>query len=547
MDLPEQSLDAWRAALDCGDWTSLDLCEEFLRRIRELDAAGPGLRSVIEINPDALEIAAALDAERRERGARGPWHGVPVMVKDSLDTGDRMLTTAGSLALVGNRARRDACVVRRLRDAGAVLLAKTNMSEWGYMRSTRACSGWSSRGGQTRNPYVLDRSPLGSSSGSAVAVAANLCVASIGAEVDGSIVRPASANGIVGLKPSVGLVSRRGVIGVAEPQDTAGPMGRCVADVAALLNAVAGTDPDDPATASADARRPGDYRDALRPDALRGSRLGVARECFSDHEGTRAVIEGALETLRRLGAEIIDPVRATTLPFFGPLELELFQYGIKANIDAYLAEHPGALVRDFGELIEYNRRHAAEVMPTSSRSSSSWRAGREPGTMRAAGTSAASCAAWPGPKESTGRSPSSASTPSSRPPKALRPSRSTPSSETTSCPSAAPRRRPWRATRTCRYPPDSSTSCPWDSPSSAGPSRRRSCSATPSPSSAPPRRGKRRASCRAFRRLLHDLRFGPSGGSSSAPQGSSARVAGVFGGMAKRSRRASSGSLAISK
>jgi len=363
MDLPRQSIHGWQQAFDRGEWTSVGLCESFLRRISEIDAAGPALRSVIETNPEALEIAAALDAERRERGPRGPLHGVPIAVKDSLDTADRMMTTAGSMALVGNHARRDAFVVRRLREAGAVLLAKTNMSEWGYMRSTRACSGWSSRGGQTRNPHVLDRSPLGSSSGSAAAVAANLCVASLGAEVDGSIVRPASANGVVGLKPTVGLASRRGVIGVAEPQDTVGPMAWCVADAAVILNVIAGTDPEDPATAEADGRRARDYCDALRPDALRGARLGVARECFSNHEGTCSVIEEALDTLRRLGAEIVDPVRASSLPFFGPLELELFQYGVKANIDAYLADHPGARVRDFDELIEYNRRHAVELMP----------------------------------------------------------------------------------------------------------------------------------------------------------------------------------------
>lgn len=363
MDPPERSIDGWQGALDREEWTSAGLCEQFLRRISDLDSAGPTLRSVIETNPEALEIAAALDTERRDRGTRGPLHGIPIMVKDSLDTADRMMTTAGSLALVGNHARRDAFVIQRLRQAGAVLLAKTNMSEWGYMRSTRACSGWSSRGGQTRNPYVLDRSPLGSSSGSAAAVAANLCVASIGAEVDGSIVRPASANGIVGVKPTVGLASRRGVIGVADPQDTVGPMVRCVADAAVILNVIAGSDSEDPATAAADGRRARDYRDALQPDALRGARLGVARECFSNHEGTRGVIEEALDELRRLGAEIVDPVRASSLPFFGPLELELYQYGIKANIDAYLADHPGAEVRTFDELIEYNRRHAAEVMP----------------------------------------------------------------------------------------------------------------------------------------------------------------------------------------
>jgi amidase len=363
MELPEQSLAEWQRAFDRGEWTAAELCQQFLHRIDRLDSTGPVLRSVIDTNPDALQIAAALDDERRNRGPRGPLHGVPVVVKDSVDTADRMMTTGGSLALVGNYAPHDAFVVGRLREAGAVLLAKTNMSEWGYMRSTRACSGWSSRGGQTRNPYVLDRSPLGSSSGSAVAVAANLCVAAIGAEVDGSIVRPASANGIVGLKPTIGLVSRRGVIGVAEPQDTAGPMARCVADVATMMNILSGTDPDDPATAVADERRPTDFCGALRPDALAGARLGVARECFSSHESTARVIECAIDTLKNLGAEIIDPVQASTLPFFGPLELELFQYGIKENINAYLSAHSGAKVANFDELVEFNRRHAADVMP----------------------------------------------------------------------------------------------------------------------------------------------------------------------------------------
>lgn len=363
MDLPEQSINEWQKSLDSDEWTSSMLCERLLHRIELIDVSGPTLRSVIEVNPDALSIASSLDEERSSQGARGPLHGVPIVVKDSIDSGDRMMTTGGSLALSGNYAERDAEVVRRLREAGAVLLAKTNMSEWGYMRSSRACSGWSSRGGQTRNPYVLDRSPLGSSSGSGVAVAANLCVVAIGAEVDGSIVRPASANGIVGLKPTVGLVSRCGVMGVAEPQDTVGPMARSVADVATVMNVIAGTDPEDVATADADTQRPVDYCAALQPDALRGARLGVARECFSDHEGTRAVIEQAIDTLKQLGAEIVDPIHATTLPFFGPLELELFQFGIKANINAYLADHPKSRVRNFDELVEFNRKHAAEVMP----------------------------------------------------------------------------------------------------------------------------------------------------------------------------------------
>ena len=340
-----------QAAYTQGDSTALEMCRACLTRIAAIDAAGPTLRAVIELNPDAEAIAAALDQERQQQGPRGPLHGVPVLVKDSLDTADRMQTTAGSLALVGNIATRDAAVVASLRSAGAVLLGKTNMSEWGYMRSTRACSGWSSRGGQVRNPYVLDRSPLGSSSGSAVAVAAGLAVAAIGAEVDGSIVRPASSNAVVGLKPTVGLISRAGGIGVAVQQDTAGPMARSVADVALLLNAIA------------DGQREPDYSAFLVADALQGARLGVARECFGQHEGTDAVIEAAIRQLQALGAEIIDPVRASALPFFGELELELSRYGVKDSLNRYLADHPGARVRSLQELIHFNRDHAATVMP----------------------------------------------------------------------------------------------------------------------------------------------------------------------------------------
>jgi amidase len=363
MDLPEYYIAELQACFDQGKWTAATLCEAFLQRIATIDHAGPKLRAVIEINPDALAIAAALDQERRAKGPRGPLHGVPMLVKDSIDTADRMMTTAGSLALEGNIAPRDAFVIQKLREAGVVLLGKTNMSEWGYMRSTRACSGWSSRGGQTRNPYVLDRSPLGSSSGSAVAVAANLCTAALGAEVDGSIVRPASTNSIVGLKPTVGLVSRAGIIGVAGPQDTAGPMGRCVADVAVILTAIAGYDPDDPATHEVTNRNTLDYCSFLDAEALKGARLGVARECFSNHEGTNAVMENAIAQIKALGAEIIDPVQGSELPFFGELELELFRYGLKDSLNRYLAGHPAARVRNLQELIRFNLDHAARVMP----------------------------------------------------------------------------------------------------------------------------------------------------------------------------------------
>nr|MCH9736340.1 amidase [Actinomycetes bacterium] len=363
MDVPEFTIAEFQTANERGEWGAADLVESYLRRVSEIDRSGPMLRSVIELNPDALAIAERLDEERRQHRTRGPLHGVPVVVKDSIDTGDTMMTTAGSLALEGNVASRDAFVVMKLRKAGAVIFGKTNMSEWGYMRSTRPCSGWSSRGGQVRNPYVLDRSPLGSSSGSAVAVAANLCVGAIGAEVDGSIVRPASSNSVVGLKPTVGLLSRTGMIGVAAPQDTAGPMARTVTDVATLLTALTGYDESDPPTRSGAEHAVADYRRFLDPGSLKGARLGVARECFGQHEGTDALIEDAIDRLAELGAEIVDPVRASSLPFFGELETELLCYGLKANLDAYLAGHPRSGVRSLDDLVRFNEENADRVMP----------------------------------------------------------------------------------------------------------------------------------------------------------------------------------------
>jgi amidase len=362
-DLPEYTIAKLQELYDSSEWTVVAICQAFLTRISEIDQAGPSLRSVMEINPDALSIAAELDEERRRKGPRGALHGVPILIKDSIDTADRMMTTAGSLALEGNIAPRDAFVVQKLREAGAVLLGKTNMSEWGYLRSTRGCSGWSSRGGQTRNPYVLDRSPSGSSSGSAVAVAANLCTAAIGAEVDGSIVHPCSTDGIVGLKPTVGLVSRAGIIGVAAPQDTGGPMARCVADLATVLTALTGYDPGDPITSESVGRMAHDYQAFLDPNGLQGARLGVARNYFGHHEGTDAVMETAIGILKTLGAELIDPVDLSTIPLFGESEMELFMYELKAGLNRYLADHPKARVRSLDELITFNRTHAERVMP----------------------------------------------------------------------------------------------------------------------------------------------------------------------------------------
>ena len=340
-----------------------DVAEAYVGRINEIDRSGPCLRAVVELNPDFLQDAKRCDEQLASGENPGPLCGVPLLVKDSIDTADGTQTMGGSLALAGNYAERDAFTIERLRKAGAIVMGKTNMSEWGYMRSTRACSGWSSRGGQTRNPYVLDRSPLGSSSGSAVAVAANLCMGAIGAEVDGSIVRPASSNGIVGLKPTVGLLSRSGVIGVASPQDTVGPMARTVTDVAKILSCMMGEDPRDPVTHHGEARREIDYAARLETTALQGVRLGVAREHFGDHEGTDRVIEEAIAALRDLGAVIVDPVRASRLPMFGQEELTLFRYELKVSLNRYLAEHPKIQVRNLDELIEFNRQNAETVMP----------------------------------------------------------------------------------------------------------------------------------------------------------------------------------------
>jgi amidase len=362
MDLVDLGIADLQERLAAGAATSEEAVAAFLERIEALDRNGPTLRSVIETNPDALAIAADLDRERRERGARGPLHGIPILVKDNLDTGDAMMTTAGSLALLGHRAEHDAAVVGRLRAAGAVLLGKTNLSEWANFRSTRSASGWSSRGGQTRNPYALDRSPCGSSSGSGAAVAAHFATAAIGTETDGSVVCPAATNGIVGLKPTVGLVSRAGIIPISTSQDTAGPMTRTVEDAALVLSAIAGSDGRDAATSGADAHVQ-DYRAALRDDALRGARIGVVRALFGRHEGCDAVAERALEVLREGGAILVDDVDLGGALRLRERELDVLLYEFRTGLDAYLAAHPGAPVRSLEELVAFNEAHAGSVMP----------------------------------------------------------------------------------------------------------------------------------------------------------------------------------------
>jgi len=344
-----------------GEINAVDLCQSFLSRIETIDRSGPTLNSVLEVNPDAVTLAD--DCSRNADASSRPLNGIPILVKDSIDTADGTSTSAGSVAMVGNMAPRDAFVVDRLRKAGAVILGKANMTEWSYMRSARTCSGWSSRGGQIRNPHVLDRTPSGSSGGSAVAVAAGLCLGALGAEVDGSIVRPASANGIVGIKPTVGLVSRTGVMPVAEPQDTAGPMARTVSDVALLLSVLAGPDPEDPATNAKERPAEADFTRFLKRDALRGARIGVARDMMGTHEGVDKVVEAAIDTLRDLGAIIIDPAIGAWTPFFGEAETELCLYGFKDGINRYFASHPHSPMKSLEDVIAFNRANAEQVMP----------------------------------------------------------------------------------------------------------------------------------------------------------------------------------------
>jgi len=353
-----------QAAMTRGEATAVSLAERYLDRVDQIDRAGPALNAVIEVNPDALALAAALDAERAGGRLRGPLHGVPVMLKDNIDTGDRMTTTAGSLALEGSIAPHDSFVATRLRDAGAVILAKTNLSEWANFRSNHSSSGWSGRGGQTRNPHALDRNPSGSSSGSAVAVSADLCPVAVGTETDGSIISPASANGLVGIKPTVGLVSRSGIVPIAHSQDTAGPMARTVADAAALLGALVGTDPGDPATATSEGHAFADYSRFLDPDGLRGARLGVARNYFGRHPGVDLVMERAIETMRGLGAEIVDDASIPTASDIGDRELQVLLYEFKADLDAYLATRAASVeVRSLADLIAFNERERARELP----------------------------------------------------------------------------------------------------------------------------------------------------------------------------------------
>ncbi len=367
-------------AMASGRASAHALAAAYLARIEAVDRPGggrPGMSAVIEVNPDALAEATRLDAERKAGRVRGPLHGIPVLLKDNVDTGDRMQTTAGSLAFAGRPAPRDAFVAERLRAGGAVLLGKTNLSEWANFRSTRSSSGWSGRGGQTRNPYALDRSPCGSSSGSGVAVSANLCALAVGTETDGSIVCPSGINGVVGIKPTVGLVSRAGVIPISHSQDTAGPMARTVRDAAVLLGVLAsgGADPRDAATPAAQAHVVADYAAGLDAGALRGARIGVLRSSFGFHSDVDRVMDGALRALRDAGAVLVDPVKIPTLGKFDGTENDVLQYEFKAGLNAYLAERMRGvdasvrnaagdpMPRTLADLIAFNARHADREMP----------------------------------------------------------------------------------------------------------------------------------------------------------------------------------------
>ena len=363
-ELEELTITQLQQAMASGRFSSKSLVSKYLSHISDIDRDGPKLNSVLELNPEATAIAERLDDERKSGRVRGPLHGIPLLIKDNLDTADRMTTTAGSLALLGSHRTRDSFVAQKLREAGAVLLGKTNMSEWANIRSSKSSSGWSARGGQTRNPYILDRNPCGSSSGSGVAPAANLCAAAIGTETDGSVVCPSSANSLVGIKPTVGLVSRSGIIPISHTQDTAGPMARTVEDAAILLGAIAGIDARDAATKSSAGKFHTDYTKFLDRDGLRGVRLGVARKHFGFNDAVDKLMTEAIAAMKRLGAVIIDPADIPTVGKFDESELEVLLYELKADLNSYLAAAGNSVpVHSLKEIIEFNEKNRDREMP----------------------------------------------------------------------------------------------------------------------------------------------------------------------------------------
>ncbi|MGI8546433.1 MAG: amidase [Gemmatimonadaceae bacterium] len=364
-EFEEVTLAQLQGGMASGHYTSQSLCHAYLARIDQLDRTGPMLRAVLQLNPDALAIAAALDNERKTRGARGPLHGIPVLIKDNIDTHDRMTTSAGSAALANSVAPRDSFVAERLRAAGAVILGKTNLSEWANFRSTHSTSGWSGLGGQTRNAYALDRTPSGSSAGSGTAVSANLCAIAVGTETDGSITSPSAVASLVGIKPTVGLVSRAGIIPISHSQDTAGPMARTVTDAAILLSALAGVDPRDPATAAGSGRPAVDYTRFLQADGLRGARIGVARKRYFGYSvNADRIAEGALDAMRHAGAVIVDPADIATSANLDADEFDVLLYEFKHDLNVYLASLGAtARMKSLADLIAFNSQHVAEEMP----------------------------------------------------------------------------------------------------------------------------------------------------------------------------------------
>jgi len=363
--LEEATIAQLQEAMSAGQYTSRRLVELYTERINAIDRDGPTLRAVIELNPDALSIADALDAERKSGRVRGPLHGIPILIKDNIDTGDRMMTTAGSLALEGGPAPRDAFIATRIRAAGAVILGKTNLSEWANFRSTKSTSGWSARGGQVKNPYALDRNPCGSSSGTGAAIAANLSTIGIGTETDVSIVCPSGANGLVGIKPTIGLVSRTGIVPISHTQDTAGPMTRTVTDAAVLLGAMNGTDPADAATVASNGKPRSDYTPELKLDGLKGARIGVARQrYFGYSQVTDTLVNQAIADMKAQGATIVDPADIPTAARLDDCEFDILLYEFKADLNKYLASRgPSARVHSLNEVIAFNTREREREMP----------------------------------------------------------------------------------------------------------------------------------------------------------------------------------------
>ncbi len=361
-DLNEVTITELQQQMIAGSQTAMSLTKMYLKRIKDIDANGPKINSVIEVNPDALKIAEGLDKERKAGKIRGPLHGIPVLIKDNINSGDKMMTTAGSLALKGNIANKDAFIVAKLREAGAVLIGKTNLSEWANFRSTRSTSGWSSRGGQTRCPYILDRNPSGSSAGSGAATAANLCAISIGTETDGSIVSPASINGLVGIKPTVGLWSRTGIIPISATQDTAGPMARTVRDAAILLGALTGVDSNDEITKESTGKSYTDYTAFLDKDGLKGKRIGVEKSQLQGHEGIVAVYKEAIKQLTNLGATIVEVDLIKSLQTIGNAEFEVLLYEFKDGLNKYLKTTNGK-IKSLEDVIAFDTLNEKNAMP----------------------------------------------------------------------------------------------------------------------------------------------------------------------------------------